>query len=719
MLLIIRYRTALLAAIVIATTVSPVRAADPSSVVEGSSFRAAIYPLLTSYCVGCHGPTMQKGKVRLDALSAPSAKLPAELTVWAAVYEQLDLAQMPPADSRQPTSDQLQIAKKELQAELARAGVLVGHSKAAEYPNKGNLVDHAKLFDDPSRAFPATPARLWRLSPYAYRRFADDLTQGRLIVQGGPAVRAKRTAIVTTPFGLTSDPGFRDYAFRYQVSGSESQQLAMNAKIILEGMLEKRPRFTPPHAFTAITTATMNPTTVEVQTAVRFTFEQVIDRGPTEEELQQFTEFVTSRIERYGNREGLILGLVPVFLHAEAVFRFEFGAGHPDNHGRLFLSPTELAIAISYALTDRRPDAVLLAAARSGRLGNRDDVRRELTRLLNDPHTEKPRILRFFREYFDYDKASEVFKDDSVLRAAQLARDGGAYKPETFVHDTDRLVEWVLAKDRDVLRELLTTDQSFVGYDQSQHWLSLRKQREMQAQKTGQPLSTHPFGPKFPVDQYYTFDVANWSPNMPLTLSANQRAGILTQPSWLIAHSANTENHAIHRGKWVRERLLGGSIPDTPITVEAKLPDEPHETLRHRMRVTREEYCFKCHRQMDPLGLPFEMFDHFGRFRAQEQGKPVDTSGEIVASGDPKLDGKVSNALELIRKLADSERVQQVFVRHAFRYWLGRNETLDDAPTLQAAYKAYQESHGSMNDLITALLTSDSFLYRRPETVAK
>jgi hypothetical protein len=91
----------------------------------------------------------------------------------------------------------------------------------------------------------------------------------------------------------------------------------------------------------------------------------------------------------------------------------------------------------------------------------------------------------------------------------------------------------------------------------------------------------------------------------------------------------------------------------------------------------------------------------------------VDATGEIIASGDPKLDGKVQNALELLRKLAESDRVQQVFVRHAFRFWMGRNETLDDAPTLQAAYRAYRDSQGSMRALITSLLTSDAFLYRR------
>lgn len=31
--------------------------------------------------------------------------------------------------------------------------------------------------------------------------------------------------------------------------------------------------------------------------------------------------------------------------------------------------------------------------------------------MLADKKLDKPRILRLFREYFDYDKAKEVFKD--------------------------------------------------------------------------------------------------------------------------------------------------------------------------------------------------------------------------------------------------------------------------------------------------------------------
>ena len=84
----------------------------------------------------------------------------------------------------------------------------------------------------------------------------------------------------------------------------------------------------------------------------------------------------------------------------------------------------------------------------------------------------------------------------------------------------------------------------------------------------------------------------------------------------------------------------------------------------------------------------------------------------MLQVNDFGLERKVNNAIELIKKLVESERTEQVFVRHAFRFWMGRNETLNDGPVLQEAYKAYKESGGSMNALLVSLLTSDAFLYR-------
>jgi len=60
-----------------------------------------------------------------------------------------------------------------------------------------------------------------------------------------------------------------------------------------------------------------------------------------------------------------------------------------------------------------------------------------------------------------------------------------------------------------------------------------------------------------------------------------------------------------------------------------------------------------------------------------------------------------------------------VIVRHVFRYFLGRNETLADGPTLVAAHKAYRDSKGSFKALLVSLLSSESFLYRTVPSTTK
>ena len=92
---------------------------------------------------------------------------------------------------------------------------------------------------------------------------------------------------------------------------------------------------------------------------------------------------------------------------------------------------------------------------------------------------------------------------------------------------------------------------------------------------------------------------------------------------------------------------------------------------------------------------------------------PWDTTGEITGTGEPGIDGPVKDARDLVLRLARSTRVRQSFIRHAFRYWMGRNEMLSDSQTLITADQAYVRSGGKFSEVLVSLLTSDSFLYRK------
>ena len=82
-------------------------------------------------------------------------------------------------------------------------------------------------------------------------------------------------------------------------------------------------------------------------------------------------------------------------------------------------------------------------------------------------------------------------------------------------------------------------------------------------------------------------------------------------------------------------------------------------------------------------------------------------------SVDQIPDRQVGNVREMMETLARSSLVRQSFVRHVFRYFMGRNEMLSDSNTLINMDRAYVKSGGSFNELLVSLLTSDSFLYRK------
>ncbi|MFT7303267.1 MAG: hypothetical protein ACI8UZ_002108 [Akkermansiaceae bacterium] len=233
---------------------------------------------------------------------------------------------------------------------------------------------------------------------------------------------------------------------------------------------------------------------------------------------------------------------------------------------------------------------------------------------------------------------------------------------------------------------------------------------------------------KYPDQEYWDFPTTQ-------PFQVPNRKGILTHPAWLVSQSQNTETDPVHRGKWIREKLLAGYVPDVPITVDAQIPEDHHRSLRERLDgVTSAQECWKCHVHMNPLGLTFEVFDDFGRFRLREalehpenivtkgrgkfganvyKSKPIDARGYLEGTGDPALDGEVKDAFDLIDRLAKSRRVQQSIIRHAFRYFMGRNEMLSDSRTLIDAEDAYVKSGGSFKMVILSLLTSDSFIYRK------
>lgn len=652
-----------------------------------AGFRQSVKPFLEQHCVRCHGSRRQEADLALQSIDG-DISTGNDVARWKAIAQRLALNEMPPSSESRPDAKAVMVVRKWIKDELAKRGESIAEVEAKLLlPGQGNRVDHDALFSGAINEPAASPARLWRCSPQIY----SALTPRIMGARPGPRGTGPQLA---QPFSTSSAEGFKDYAALFAIDEPTIVQLIRNARLAVELQSSLggavKPLLNPDHRATA----------AEMRAAIAHQFRLVLFREPTESELERFVELMTRNIEAAGAVIGVRTTLATVMLLPEALYRFELGGSEPDRFGRCPLTPRETAYALALALTDERPDRLLLEAAEQGKLSTREEVRREVQRLLADASISKPRIMRFFEEYFEFTAAAEVFKDfePPVLKKA--------WQPEVLIDDTRQLIQYILDRDQDVLRELLTTNKCFVNYQVSssgEAQPAWRHPKNPPGKKAQHPEVGHWYG--LPADW-------EWTPKQPIEFSDEEHVGILTQPSWLAGFATNNENHAIRRGKWIRERLLGGMVPDVPINVDAKLPDAPELTLRERMTVTQQDYCWKCHRQMNPLGLVLENYDYLGRLRKLELDRPVETSGEIAGSGDARLNGEVSGAAELMHRLADSPRVRQVFVRHAFRYWMGRNEVLSDSSTLIAADKAYVESGGSMKALITSLLTSDSFLYR-------
>ena len=624
-------------------------------------FKKSIQPFLKTYCVSCHGEETQKGKIRLDHLSSNMEdRKKAEL--WARSLEAIEFGEMPSDKADKfPTKAEARLVQKWIAQSLARAGLKV--EDKADKEGYGNLVPHDLLFSPAeSKRVVDAAARLWRISPKALAN----------------TVRGAR--IVSNPFALDKPHGnFRDFKGKYHFNSLMAEQVtelalahsekeAKNARKAIVMMQEKG--------------STIDEANREV---IKRHCHNVLRRTPTEEEMTVMMGLLKKVDSELGVPFGLQAVYASIILRPETLFRFE-GTEEADERGVVALARRELANSLAFALTDLPPDSNMLRAFENNESSTREIIRTETRRLLDDEKrpVARNRLLQFFQEYFDYLKAEDVFKDQIK---------GHKHWAPALVYDLNALVMHALKKDKQVLKTLLTTPE---------YLIYVNSHRDH-----GNPLAYN-----LPPD---------WKPSpKPFKFPEDQRMGVLTHPAWLVAHSGNFDNDPILRGHWIRYKLLGGSVPDIPITVDAKLPEDENMTLRERMRVTRAEECYKCHSKMNPLGLPFEQYDHFGRFRFLELDKPVDVTSKIVNSGVPEVDGVVKTPFELIERLANSTHCEQVFVRYVFRFFLGRNETLGDAKTLQEAHQAYVDNDGSMEALVLSLLSSDSFLYRaKPVALAK
>jgi hypothetical protein len=183
---------------------------------------------------------------------------------------------------------------------------------------------------------------------------------------------------------------------------------------------------------------------------------------------------------------------------------------------------------------------------------------------------------------------------------------------------------------------------------------------------------------------------------------------VLTHPYLLARFAYTSTSSPIHRGVFVVRGVLGRTLAPPPVAV-APLAPELHADLTTRERVTLQtspDACQSCHTTINTLGFALENFDAVGRFRDDENGKPIDANGSYQTK-----DGSTASfrgARELAQFLAESEEAKTAFVEHLFHN-LVKQPIRAYGPEAEAALKkTFADDGYQIRNLAVAIITASA-----------
>jgi hypothetical protein len=369
--------------------------------------------------------------------------------------------------------------------------------------------------------------------------------------------------------------------------------------------------------------------------------------------------------------KGVELVLQAVLQSPQFLYRVDGLRGVTFETGAIALGGYELASRLAFSLWGSVPDAELMTAAREGRLVTAADVEREARRLLED------------------ERSADIVRDFSEQWLGLSRLPGAVREGADDVEPAVLSAAWRQSLDRYI-------HDSYFGENGSFQQLFASPSVWMNG--TLSPL----YG-----------GTATGSAFEPQTMP-DPRAGLLTQPALMALLSHSDQTAPVLRGAFVRERFLCQPVPPPPPEVNAVPPDpDPSATTRERFRQhTEQDACSGCHKLIDGVGFGFERYDQLGRYRAEENGLPVDESGEVVGIVEESMNGPFAGAVELSERIAQSTQARSCLAANWYRYTFGRQELPEDVCSVAQVQERFEKAEGNLKELLVALTQTDAFLYR-------
>lgn len=371
---------------------------------------------------------------------------------------------------------------------------------------------------------------------------------------------------------------------------------------------------------------------------------------------------------------GLGLALEAILISPEVLFIVDVAEPDPRRPGQERLDAYSLASRLSFLLWNAAPDDELLLAAESGELHTRNGLERAVDRMLASSRLEDG-MRAFFDDMMAFDEFDSLAKDPMVYPMVT-----GATLADAREQTLRTVIDHLIGKQQDY-RDLFTTRSTYMSMNLAAVY--------------GVPTT----------NGWVPFDFPEDSP----------RSGLLTQVSFLAAHSHSVRSSPTLRGQALRELFLCQKVPAPPPDVDFSLLEDAGDvaTARERLKIhNTNPACAGCHLITDPMGLSLENFDGAGRYRETENGAVLDISGE--------LDGTLYDDVEgLTTAMRNHPKLPYCLVNRLYAYGTGGPVSLKyDRDILSYFTERFAGQGYELPGLLREMALSQAFARVRPAPAA-
>ncbi len=179
-----------------------------------------------------------------------------------------------------------------------------------------------------------------------------------------------------------------------------------------------------------------------------------------------------------------------------------------------------------------------------------------------------------------------------------------------------------------------------------------------------------------------------------------QRAGVVTHPYLLAAFAYSRQSSPIHRGVFLTRNIVGISLKEPPMAVTFEDSHfNPKLTMREKItEMTRANSCMACHSVINPLGFSLENYDAIGRWRTQDNQKPVNAVSDFATDEGKTL--RITGPRDIVKYAAETPGGHRAFIRHLFHHTVKQPVPAFGGDALEKLRQSFEASGFNIQKLI-------------------